>query len=72
MSIYLSADISCLISSIGKTAASASGLIGLRVAGSSGGEGLFGMSATMLYHWRGISLSLKRIFVFFFISSCIK
>ena len=48
--------------------ASASGPMGSLVAGLSGGNGLFGMSATMLYQRSGISLSSRVILVCFMAS----
>ncbi len=46
---------------MGKTGASASGPMGWP-SGPSGGGGGFGRSAARLYHWRGISSALSRIF----------
>jgi hypothetical protein len=48
---------------MGKIAARSSGPMGCFVAGCSGGPGRFGMSAIMLYHLEGISLSDNTIFV---------
>src|SRR5581483_7477214 len=65
MSMKRSCETSCLISSIGKSGASAAGPIGSCVPGWSGGGGAFGRSAAMLYQRSGIcdSLSKKRVCV---------
>jgi hypothetical protein len=54
MSMKRSVDISWSISSSAKMALICSFVTGCLVAGCSGGSGLLGMSATMLYHCVGI------------------
>jgi hypothetical protein len=61
---------------MGKIGVRASGPRGSPVAGFRGGDGGDGMSGMMLYHWVGISFSLKTILVsstirsFLLFSSC--
>ena len=70
MSIQRLVLTSCSMRFIGKTGASISGPMGLP-SGPRGGSIGVGRSAARLYHCRGISLSLRRIFTFsmFFILS---
>src|ERR1700687_6175742 len=63
MSIHRSWLTSCKIKSMGNIGVRSCGPIGCFVAGWSGGLGLFGISAMMLYHLVGISLSERRILV---------
>ena len=72
MGTHFSAVTSCWINAIGNSGASASGPMGSFVPGCSGGSGLLGMSATMLYQLSGISCSLSvilRLVIFFWSSS---
>ena len=61
ISTHLSVLTSCMMSAMGKSGARASGPMGCLVPGCSGGSGLLGMSCTMLYHFSGISCSVKTI-----------
>src|SRR5271166_3239661 len=60
MGIHRSRETSCSMMAPGKIAARASGPIGFP-SGPSGGAGGFGMSATTLYQWRGMSDSSRKI-----------
>ena len=62
MSMYRSVDISWSISSSAKIADICSFVTGFFVPGCSGGSGLLGMSATMLYHCVGICFSVRQNF----------
>jgi hypothetical protein len=53
-----------MIRLIGKSGERSSGPTGCFVPGWSGGNGLLGISATMLYQVEGISFSSKKIFLF--------
>src|SRR5512135_1804388 len=68
--IHRSVLTSCRIRSMGKIGLRSSGPTGCLVPGWSGGLGLFGMSAMMLYHFVGISLSDSTIFVCRIAASC--
>ena len=72
MGIQRSVLTSCLISSMGKSGANASGPIGSWVAGCRGGSGLLGMSAVMLYQFSGMSRSDRVYLVWSLMSMLLK